>query len=546
MREPYDAIVIGAGLNGLTAAAYLARGGVRVLVLERRATIGGSTTTEEFAPGYRVDACRHDAGWIAPAIVEQLELARHGLQRLSGGARTIAPAPDGSALHMGRGALEASLRHLSPADAARWPAFAERVRALAGFLGRTYRAPVPGPDASSLGDLATAARLAVALRALGKRDMVDLLRVLPMSVAEFLDDWFESPLLKGVLGTRGVLHLCQGPRAAGTGFNFLHHHVGRPAGAYPAPIAPIGGAGALARALTAAAQAAGAEIRTGATVARIITKGGAARGVALATGEEIPAARVVSGASPRHTFLELCDPARLAPEFVRAVRNVRYRGAWAKVNLALERLPAFTGAGASAGASAGAAAGTAPAGRGDTSPIGALIIAPSLDYLERAYDDAKYGRVSARPWLEVVVPTVTDPSLAPPGRHVLSIHAQYAPYHRRDSAWDAAARDALGDLVVSTLAEYAPGLPGLILHRQVLTPVDLDAEYGLPEGHAYHGELMLDQAFFMRPVPACSHYRTPVRALYLCGSGAHPGGGIAGGAGANAARVILADGRKSR
>lgn len=541
---PYDAIVIGAGLNGLTTAAYLARAGQHVLVLERRATLGGSTTTEAFAPGFHADTCRHDSGWIPPRIVGDLNLEQHGLKLQAATSRVVALGADGARLAFDHNGPDLdALRRLSSADAARWPEFAARVHALCGFLEHLYAAPVPGIDASSFGDLTTAAKLGLKFRGLGKRDMVELLRVLPMSIAEWLDDWFENPLLKGALASRGVMHLCQGPRAAGTAFNFLHHQVGGRAGALARGVVPHGGGGMLAHALAESARAAGAELRSHVSVARIITKGGAAVGVALASGEEIFARRIASGASPRHTFLELCDPSQLAPEFVRAVRHVRYRGVWAKVNLAVERLPEFGGGEIGRGDRA------AGSGRDATTPTAGMrgiVVAPTMDYLERAYDDAKYGRVSAKPFLDVAFPRlISDPSVTT-GAQVISIHVQYAPYHRRDGVCDDAARAALGDLVVNTLAAYAPDLPSVVKHRQVFTPVDLEQEFGLPEGQAYHGEMALDQAMFMRPVPACSHYRSPVRGLYVCGSGAHPGGGIAGGAGANAAQVIITDAKKRR
>jgi len=540
-RAAYDAAIIGGGLNGLTTAAYLARAGMRVIVLEARGQVGGTASTAEFAPGFRVDLCRHDIGHVPIRIWKDLDLKRHGLTLISSNPGILAPAPDGTALVLESrrpGEPGESLKRLAPADAARWPEFTRRVAMIAGFLERAYQAPVPNVDASAFGELATALRLGLRLRGLGKADMVEALRVLPMSVAEWLDDWFEHPVLKGVLASRGVAHTCQGPRAAGTAFVLLHHQVGRHAGAFRSSMTPLGGVGALADALANAARTAGAEIRTNARVARVEMRGARATGVVLESGEEIQARRVVSGASPGRTFLELCDPTQLQPEFVRAVRNIRYRGVMAKVHLALDGLPRF---------------------RGDTSdavhPTRSIVIAPDIDYIERAYDDAKYGRVSARPYLDVAIPTILSPALAPEGRHVMSIQVQYAPYRLRDAsdgagkapgirAWDAASRDALADHVVRTLAEYAPELPGLVRHRHVLTPRDLEDQLGLPEGHAYHGELALDQALFMRPVPACGRYRTPVSGLYVCGSGAHPGGGVPGQAGANAAKQILGDARR--
>jgi phytoene dehydrogenase-like protein len=531
----YDAIVIGAGLNGLVVAAYLAKAGQRVLVLERRNVIGGTVATEELFPGFRFDTCRHDAGWLSPRIASDLKLKRHGLEMLDVDASVFAPHPAGDRndyllLHHDPQRSAALIRKHSPSDADKWPKFADRVARLAGFLKAAYASAAPTIDATSFGDVLSLARLGTRLRVLlGKTEMVELLRTVPMSVGELLDDWFETDVLKGAIGARGVTGIMQGPRSGGTAFVLLHHQVGRPVGAFRAPAAIRGGVGSVARALAAAATAFGAEIRTGTEVARVQTQGGRATGVVLRNGDEIAAHRVVSGADPRRTFLDLCDPTRLEPQFVRAVRNLRYRGAWAKVNLALGALPTFK----------------ALRGNGGETPLrGTISISPSLTYLERAYDDAKYGRVSERPHLEIRIPSLADATLAPPGRHVMSIEVQYAPYRLRDGEWDDRARDALSDRVIQTLAAYAPDLPDAILHRQVLTPRDLETTFALTEGHAYHGEMTLDQILFMRPVAGWSRYRTPVRDLYLCGSGTHPGGGIAGGSGANAAREILKDAKR--
>jgi phytoene dehydrogenase-like protein len=532
---PYDAIVIGAGLNGLVAAAYLAKAGQRVLVLERRNGPGGTVVTEEVFPLYRFDTCRHDTGWISPGIIRDLKLRKHGLELVDVDASVFAPHPGGGRndyllLHHDPQRSATLIRKHSQADGAKWPAFAARIARIAGFLKAAYASPPPTIDSTSFGDLLSLASLGTRLRVLGKTEMVELLRTIPMSVGELLDDWFETDILKGVVGARGVTGIMQGPRSGGTAFVLLHHQVGRPPGAFRTPYAVRGGVGSLARALATAATSFGAEVRTGVEVVRVDTKGERAAGVVLHNGDEIAGRRVVSGADARRTFLDLCDPSRLDPDFVRDVQNVRYRGAWAKVNLALGALPTFS----------------ALREGGETTLRGTISISPSLEYLERAYDDAKYGRVSAHPHLEIRIPSLADASLAPPGRHVMSIEVQYAPYHLRDAVWDDGARDALGDRVVETLAAYAPDLPGSILHRQVLTPRDLESVFSLTEGHAYHGELTLDQILFMRPVPGWSRYRTPVRDLYLCGAGAHPGGGIAGAAGANAARIILKDAKKSR
>jgi phytoene dehydrogenase-like protein len=534
-----DAIIIGGGLNGLTAAGMLARGGMKVLLLESRAEFGGSAVTGEFAPGFKTDLVRHDIGTLPVDLWRQLDLEKHGWQMLSSNPEILAPGSDGSALLLeaGRpGTPSDSLKKLSPSDAAKWPEFTRKVAALAGFLEHLYRAPMPGVDASGFAEMMIAARIALKLRGLGKADMVEVLRVLPMSVGELVEDTFEHPVLRGVLASRGLMHLAQGPRAAATAFTMLHHQVGRHPGAFRTSMRPVGGVGALAAALVSSARAAGAELRANARVAKIAMRGGAVSSVVLESGEEIAATRVVSEVSPRHTFTTLCDPSQLDPELVRAVSNIRYRGVTAKVHLALDALPGFRGAPESA------------------RPARSVVIAPSLDYLDRAYDDSKYGRVSAKPWLDVFIPTIDDPSFAPAGKHVMSVQVQYAPYKLRDAGegagpsgiteWNAASRDQLADHVIRTLAEYAPELPGLVRHRHVLTPLDLEEQYGLPEGNPYHGELALDQALFMRPVPACSRYRTPVPGLWLCGSGGHPGGGIPGRAGANAAKQIQGDARR--
>lgn len=515
----YDAIVIGAGVNSLAAAATLAKAGRAVLVLERRATVGGAGSALEIEPGFHADAAYDDIGWIPSSLVRDLDLTRH--VRIVSSAMPVVAADgnDASLTFTASGPDLDGLRRLSPRDASRWPEFAGRVAAIAGFLRTLYAAPVPDTALDQAGDLRTALRLALKYRGLGRRDMVEVLRVLPMSIAEWLDDWFEHPLLKGALAARGVTHSAFGPRAAGTAFVFLHHQVAARPGAMRSGLRVEGGIGVFASGLARAAQAAGAEVRTGAEVRRITAARGAVDGVELASGERIAAARVVSGASPRHTFLELCEPARLEPGLVNAVSRIRYRGAFARVHFSLDGLPSLGGDRAS----------------------GALV-APDMDYLERAADDAKYGRASERPFVHAFVPTVADPSRAPEGKHVLSAHVQYAPYRLRAGRWDDAARDALADRVLDALERHVPGLRALVRRRAVLTPAELERDYGLPEGHAYHGELALDQAMFMRPVPACSHYRSPVRGLYVCGPGAHPGGGTAGVAGANAARAVLADG----
>jgi phytoene dehydrogenase-like protein len=518
----HDAIVVGAGLNGLVAAAYLARGGRRVLVLESRDAVGGTAVTEELAPGFRCDTLQHDVGWLPDDLVADLGL--DGVELLRPDPPVVTPLGGGRSLSLSRDPARtaAALRAFSPADAGRWEEFHRRMTRLAGFLQALYVEPPPQPLRMGLRDLPTVLGHGRRFRALGKQGMVDLLRVLPMSVAELLDDWFETDALKGMLAAGAVPGLQHGPRAGGTAFGLVHHLVGL--GGFRTRAVVRGGVGALAQALADAARRHGAEIRTGANVRGVIVRGGRTAGVALAAGEELPAATVVSALDPRTTLLGLVEPDALDPELIRAVRCIRFRGAIAKVNLALSAAPRFADV--------------------EWAPGAAIAICPSLDYLERAYDHTKYGEMSAKPALEVRMPSASDASFAPAGKHVLSVLVQYAPY-RLDGGWTDAQRDALGDRVVATLAEHAPGLPASILHRQILTPADIEARWGLAEGNLYHGEPSLDQILFMRPLPGWSRYRTPVDGLYLCGPGTHPGGGLTGVAGRNAARVVLRETRRS-
>ncbi len=486
----WDAVVIGAGANGLAAAGCLARAGRRVLVLERRAGEAGDPAWE--------------AGWVPPTVASHLGLAAHGWTPLRPDPWLTIPLDGGGVLELGRDvtATAAAISRVSPADGARWPEFCARMARLAGFLERLYAAPPPDPTGSRARDAVHLLGLARRFRGLGRTGMTDLLRTLPMSVAELLDDWFVSDALKGALGGIGVTGIRQGPRSGGTAFVLLHHHAGSPPGVFMAATS------GLRTALTAAARRLGAEIRLGTEVARVTVPAERVTGVVLANGEEIPVRLVLSSADPRRTFLDLVDPACFTPEFRHAVANIKFRGARAVVELTAAAPPAFA----------------------------AFTIAPGLDYLERAYDAAKHGRVSAEPFVDVRAP---EP--AANDGHGLLASVQYAPYALREGSWDDARRRALGETTAALLRARAPALGALRVER-VRTPRELEVEYGLTEGHTYHGELTLDQILFMRPVPGWARYRTPVAGLYLAGAGAHPGGGIPGGAGFLAARAALADG----
>jgi phytoene dehydrogenase-like protein len=546
MGKRRDVIIIGAGHNGLTTAAYLARAGLRPIVLEARGAIGGRATTEEIHPGFRCPTVTHAAGPLLPRVARDLALEQHGLQWLVPQVRVFAPALDGPSLALRDDAAQTAsdLKPLGTADAEIYPDFAATLSRIGGALSSLLSMTPPSTEDLGGRDLWNLLKLGKRLRGLGKKDLYRVLRWGPMAVADFASEWFESELLRATVAARGIYASFAGPRSAGTSAGILLQaaldgHATAPS------LFPRGGMGALSEALARAARAAGAEIRTGARVAHIALEGGRAVGVVLASGEEIPATAVVSSADPHRTYLQLLDAAALGPDFVGKIRNYRCLGTAAKVNLALARLPRWKSK-LPLGDNVGTAALT-----------GRIHIGPSIDYLERAYDAAKYGEVSARPYLEVSIPTLLDPDLAPDGGHVMSIHAQFVPYQPRSKAsgngkpngnghpaFDPVLhREEVARAVIDTLAEYAPDLPKVIVGQKVLTPADLEREYSLSGGHLLHGEPALDQLFAFRPLVGWAQYRSPIAGLYLCGSGTHPGGAgaITGASGANASREILKD-----
>lgn len=518
--QNFDAVIIGAGHNGLVAAAYLAKAGKKVLVLERRAGVGGIVVTEEILPGFKYSTGAHLAGQFSEAIIADLELKRHGLEILPFDNLLFAPGQNGNSLLIPRDPTKAaqSIARLSTVDAAKFNDFCGLFRKLASFLPALYSLCMPdhaSPEGPKPIDLI---KIGWKFHRLGKKEMYEFLRILPMSIADLLNEWFENELLKATVAAGGLLGSFVGPRQQGTSYLFLHSQLGEANGAFRTGGFVRGGAGVLAQALARAAQQHGAEIRTGTEAVKIITRNGAAMGVLLQDGAEILADVVVSNADVKRTFLKLVEPTYLDPAFLLQVNNIRSRGTAAKVNFALEALPKFACAAENLG--------------------GIVHIGPTLDYLERAADDAKYGRYSQQPFLEIAIPTITDPTLAPAGRHVMSVWAHAAPYHLTSGNW-LDRREAFGDIVAATIEDYAPGFKNLILHRQILTPLDLEQSFALTQGHVYHAELALDQIFLMRPVPGWARYRTPVENLYLCGSGTHPGGGITGLPGYYAAKTIL-------
>jgi phytoene dehydrogenase-like protein len=535
--EPaWDVIVIGAGHNALVTAAYVARAGLRTLVVERRERVGGAADTTRLARGIRVPTLAHTVGRLRASVQKDLDLKRHGLSLVAPDVRVFAPSPDGSAITLFGDAEKTALSFrlggaLRARDAEAYPAFDKRIRRLGRFLDTLGRSTPPDIESPGLADAMRALRLGSSFKALGRDGSRTILRVLPMAVADLVAESFESDELRAALAWRGVRFGAVGPWSAGTAAMLLLDGAGNDGGAPGETVFARGGPGALSAALAAAARDAGAEIRTGAKVAGITSRDGAATGVVLASGEEISARGVVSGADPKRTLVDLVDPVALGPSLGWRAANIRTPGVVAKVNLALRALPTFPAA-----------------GEDEAALRGRIVIAPSIDAMERAFDATKYGRWSERPILEATIPSLTDPSLvegAKPGAHVMSVIAQYAPYSLADGDW-ATNTEQLGNAVIDVLASVAPGIRKLISHRQVLTPVDLERDYGLTGGHPLHAEAALDQFFVWRPLLGHARYRLALERLYLCGSGAHPGGGITGGPGQNAAREILADLRKPR
>ncbi len=526
-----DVIIIGGGHNGLVTAFYLAKAGLKPLVLERRALAGGAAVTEEFHPGFRCSTLAHSAGPLRPEIVRDMQLEKHGLKMIRPAIELTALTPDGRALRFYKDAAKTAqeLDEFSHKDAAKYPGFQATLARLGRVIAKVLALAPPNIDQPSSGDLWNLLQTGRAIRKLGRKDMYRLLRWGPMAVADLAAEHFETELLRATVAARGIFGTFLGPWSAGSSLVLLIRAAGdgHPAGS---SWFAAGGMGAITQAMAAAAQRAGAAIRTGAEAIEVRVKDGSAAGVVLSSGEEIGARAVISNADPKRTLLKLVDPVHLSPDFVMRLQHYRMAGTVAKVNLALSALPRFTGL----------------EGEGHELALsGRLHLGPEIDYLERAFDDCKYGAFSRQPYLEVAIPSLTDPSLAPEGKHVMSIYMQYAPFKLKESDWEKQ-RVPLGDTVVKTLAQYAPDLPAKILTHQIITPHDLEETYGLTGGHIFHGELALDQFFTMRPLLDWARYRTPIPNLYLCGSGTHPGAGLTGGSGANAAREILRDLKKSR
>ena len=525
MPSKYDIIIIGGGHNGLTNAAYLARAGKKVLVLERRHVLGGAAVTEEVFPGFKFSVCSYVVSLLRPEIIRDLDLPRHGLEILPLDG-TFTPMPNGD--HLWRvndhGKTHRDIARHSKLDAEAYDEFGKSMQAMCRFVKPILSMVPPDPTTLNPKELMKLLFLGRRFQGLTSEDKYNQVQLMTMSAIDFLDQWFETDVLKATMSASGIIGTFLGVRSPGTAYVLLHHYMGEIDGAFRSWGFARGGTGAISNAIADAAREAGVEIRTKAGISQIIVKNGKAVGVALPNGDEIYADVISSSVDPRLTFTKLIEKEHLPGDFLEEVNRYKFRGSSGKVNMALDALPNFKcmpGPGAHL--------------------RGAISISPSVEYMERAYDDAKYGNFSRRPYIDMVIPTLTDPSVAPPGKHILSCFVQYAPYKLRPGLdWDSQ-KEAFGDTVVNTIAEYAPNIKDIILHRQVVTPLDLEREWGLSEGNIFQGELSLEQLFFLRPVPGWAQYRTPIKNLYMCGSATHPGGGIMGANGRLAALEILKD-----
>jgi phytoene dehydrogenase-like protein len=530
MADAYDAVVIGAGHNGLVAAAYLARAGMRTIVLERRHVLGGAAVTEELFPGFRYSVASYVVSLLRPEIIWDLDLPRHGLEILPLDG-SFTPLDDGYLwMTNDHARTMANLRAFSKRDAEAYDEFGQLMADMVRFIKPIMSVVPPDPTRADPRQWLPLRALARSFRQLPSEERTAFVQLMTMSAVDFVSQWFETDALIATMSSWGIIGTFLGIRSPGTAYVMLHHYMGEVDGAFGAWGIQRGGTGAVSEAIASAARSFGVQIRCEAEVARILTNGGRATGVVLGSGEEIRARHVLSGADARRTFLQLLEPGTLPDDLVDEIRRFKYRGSSGKVNLALDGLPEFT---------------SFPNKETTEHLRGAIGIGPSIDYLERAYDDAKYGRFSREPFIDMEILTMVDPTLAPPGKHVVSCFVQYAPYQLAEGReWDDREREAFGDAVVDAIARFAPNIKDLILHRQVLSPRDLEDVLGLTEGNIFQGELTLEQLFWSRPAPGIGRFRSPLRNLWLCGSSAHPGGGIMGAPGRLAAAEVLKSERR--
>jgi phytoene dehydrogenase-like protein len=530
--ERYDAVIVGGGHNGLISAAYLARAGLKTLVLEQNPYLGGAASTVEAVPGFRFSQMSYVVSLLRPEVIRELELPKHGLDilPLDGTLTPLRPGEgpkDGSGDYLWRvndhGRTVRELRRWSLSDAEAYEEYGQLMVEMAKFIKPILGIVPPDPTGRDPRGFLPVGSLLRDFQRLPERQQAVFVQLMTMSAADFLDQWFEADPLKATMSASGIIGTYLGIRSPGTAYVLLHHYMGEIDGAFRAWGIPRGGTGGISEAIGSAARALGADIRLDAPVARISVRDGRATGVVLEDGEEIAATSVLASTDVRRTLLGLVEPGTLDPEFEAEVRRFKFRGSSGKVNLAVDRLPEFT----------------CLPGAGEHLR-GAISFSPSTDDMERAYDDAKYGRWSRKPYIDMIIPTLVDPSMAPPGKHVISCFVQYAPYGLDPGlgSWDDN-REAFGDTVVDRIAEFAPNIRDIIVGRQVLTPLDVERITGLTEGNIFQGELTLEQLFFNRPVPGYARFRTPIRDLWLCGSSTHPGGGIMGANGRLAALELL-------
>jgi len=524
-KNHYDAIIIGAGHNGLVAAAYLARAGRKVIVLERRELVGGATITEEIIPGFKFTEFSYVVSLLRPEIIRDLKLPQHGL-RILPLPSTWTPTDDGDYI-AGWDDHDTTRREIyrhSPKDAEAYDEYSRRMARLAKAIKPILSILPPDPTSLHPKDLMGLLKLGQFAASLTERELYGLAKIMTQSAADMLEEWFETPALLGTKSASGIIGTFLGPRSPSTAYVLLHHYMGEIDGAFRAWGFAKGGTGGIAESIASSARAFGAEIRLNANAKQVIVRNGRAVGVALENGDEVHGRAVLSSADPFVTFLKLVEQKYLPDDLLHSIRKFRTRGSSGKVNLALSELPDFT------------------ALPGENAlHNGAISISPSIDYIERAYDDAKYGRFAKEPYIDMIVPSKIDPDMAPPGRHVMSCFVQYAPYDL-EGGWDDARREAFGETVISTIERYAPNIRRAIIGKQVITPVDIERITGITSGNIFHGELLLHQLFFMRPATKWSSFRTPIHGYYLAGSGAHPGGGIMGAPGKLAAEIALKDG----
>jgi len=523
-NSKYDVVVIGGGHNGLVNSAYLARAGKKVVVLERRHVLGGAAVTEEIFPGFKFSVCSYVVSLLRPEIIRELDLPRHGLEILPLDG-TFTPMPNGDYLWRvnDHGKTRREIARHSKVDAEAYEEFGKAMQQMCRFVKPILSMVPPDPATWNPKELMKLLFIGRRFQGLTSDDKYNQVQLMTMSAVDFLDQWFETDVLKATMSASGIIGTFLGVRSPGTAYVLLHHYMGEIDGAFRAWGFARGGTGAISNAIADAAREAGVEIRTKAGISKILVKNGRANGVVLENGDELYADVVSSSVDPNLTFLKMIEPGNLPDDFVEQVRHYKFRGSSGQVNMALDALPEFK----------------CMPGEG-LHLRGAMSISPSVDYMERAYDDAKYGNFSRRPYIDMVIPSLTDPSVAPPGKHVLSCFVQYAPYKLKDGNLDQK-KEAFGDAVVDTISEYAPNLKNIIIGRQVVTPLDLEREWGLTEGNIFQGELSLEQLFFLRPVPGWSQYRTPIKNLYMCGSATHPGGGIMGAPGRLAALEMIKD-----